>query len=243
MTADRDLIQQYLDQLRLSLLIPEVGRILVEAEDHLRDAAAAGVAAGLTETEAQRAAIAAFGPVPAIVYAHQTRHGRVAAMLADVALALWRVVIGYLLVIFVLGLTGFLGPLGAAGTLACTIRAPCTMLLREPTTTAAAVISLTAPGGVGLALLAAYLLVRRAQRRRGRVWSVPLGGYFPLTTVIVSAGVAVGALVLNNIHVVTGRLGVGLAVIGLLAVGLVVTYGGRMWQMLRQQARGRGELA
>jgi hypothetical protein len=109
------------------------------------------VAAGLTETEAQRAAIAAFGPVRAIVYAHQTRHGR--------------------------------------------------------------------------------------------VWSVPLGGYFPLTTVIVSAGVAVGALVLNNIHVVTGQLGVGLAVIGLLAVGLVVTYGGRMWQMLRQQARGRGELA
>jgi hypothetical protein len=33
MTDDRDLIQQYLDQLRLSLRIPEVGRILVEAED------------------------------------------------------------------------------------------------------------------------------------------------------------------------------------------------------------------
>jgi hypothetical protein len=36
MTGDRDPIQQYLDELRLSLRIPEVGRILVEAEDHLR---------------------------------------------------------------------------------------------------------------------------------------------------------------------------------------------------------------
>jgi hypothetical protein len=35
------------------------------------------VAAGLTETEAQRAAIGDFGPVRSIVYAHQTRHGRV----------------------------------------------------------------------------------------------------------------------------------------------------------------------
>lgn len=30
MTRDRDLIQEYLDQLRLSLRIPEVGRILDE---------------------------------------------------------------------------------------------------------------------------------------------------------------------------------------------------------------------
>ena len=78
MTGDRDPIQQYLDQLRLSLRIPEGGRILVEAEDHLWAATAAGMAEGLTEREAQQAAIAGFGPVRAIVYAHQTRHGRVA---------------------------------------------------------------------------------------------------------------------------------------------------------------------
>jgi short-chain Z-isoprenyl diphosphate synthase len=76
MTGDRELIRQYLDELRLSLRIPEVGRILVEAEDHLREAAAAGTAAGLTETEAQQAAITGFGPVRVIVYAHLTRHGR-----------------------------------------------------------------------------------------------------------------------------------------------------------------------
>jgi hypothetical protein len=91
MTGDRDPIQQYLDQLRLSLRIPEVGRILVEAEDHLRAATAAGMAEGLTEAEAQQAAIAGFGPVREIVYAHQTRHGRVTAVLADLAIALWRV--------------------------------------------------------------------------------------------------------------------------------------------------------
>jgi hypothetical protein len=95
--ADSEPIRQYLEQLRLSLRIPEVGRILVEAEDHLRAATAAGVAAGLTETEAQRAAIARFRPVSAIVYAHQTRHGRVAAMLGDLGLAAWRVAAYFLL--------------------------------------------------------------------------------------------------------------------------------------------------
>jgi hypothetical protein len=45
------------------------------------------MAEGLTERRAQEAAIAGFGPVHAIVYAHQTRHGKAAAMLADLASA------------------------------------------------------------------------------------------------------------------------------------------------------------
>src|SRR5580700_3342096 len=119
MTGDRELIRQYLDELRLSLRIPEVGRILVEAEDHLREAAAAGTAAGLTETEAQQAAITGFGPVRVIVRAHLTRHGRVAAVLADLALALWRVAAVYLLADFAIGLHELLTTSGAAS---CTAR-------------------------------------------------------------------------------------------------------------------------
>lgn len=235
MTGDRDPIQQYLDELRLSLRIPEVGRILVEAEDHLRAATAAGMAEGLTEREAQQAAIAGFGPVRAIVYAHQTRHGRVAAVLADLATALWRVAAFYLLAAFLLGLGGLLrSGSGCPGR-----AASCKLLTLVPETSAlAALISWAATGVAGLALLAAYFAVRRVQRRRGRVWSVPLGGYFPLAAVVASVAVGVGVLYATT-HVAFGPWS---AIIIYAAVGLAVTYGLRMWRMLWNQARGRGEL-
>jgi MFS family permease len=240
MTGDRDPIQQYLDELRLSLRIPEVGRILVEAEDHLRAATAAGMAEGLTEAEAQQAAIAGFGPVREIVYAHQTRHGRVAAVLADLAIALWRVAAFYLLAAFLLGLGGLLGS-GFGCPARATLAASCKLPTLVPETSAlAALISWAATGIAGLALLAAYFAVRRVQRRRGRVWSVPLGGYFPLAAIVASVAVGVGLLLLDTTtHVAFGPWS---AIIIFAALGLVVTYGLRMWRMLWNQARGRGEL-
>jgi hypothetical protein len=239
MTRDCDLIQQYLDELRLSLRIPEVGRILVEAEDHLRAATAAGVAQGLTESEAQQAAIAGFGPVRAIVYAHQTRHGRVAAVLADLAIALWRVAAFYLLAAFLLAPVELLGP--GAGCHAHAA-ASCKLPTLVPASSAlAALISWAATGAAGLALLAAYFAVRRLQRRRGRVWSVPLGGYFPLAAVASTAAVGMGLVLLSTTaHIVLGPWS---AIVIFAALGLVVTYGWRMWRMLRNQARGRDELA
>ena len=237
MNRDRDPIQQYLDELRLSLRIPEVGRILVEAEDHLRAATAAGMAEGLSEREAQQAAIAGFGPVREIVYAHQTRHGRVAAVLADLTSALWRVAAFYLLAAFLLGPVLLLGP-GAGPPPAPPRRLP---TLVPETSALAALISWAATGVAGLALLAAYFAVRRVQRRRGRVWSVPLGGYFPLAGSVASVAVGVGLLLLDTAaHVVLGPWS---AIIIFAAVGLAVTYGLRMWRMLWNQARGRGELA
>jgi hypothetical protein len=234
---DRDPIQQYLDQLRLSLRIPEVGRILVETEDHLRDAAAARVAAGLTEIEAQQAAIAAFGPVRAIVYAHQTRHGRVAAVLADLAIALWRVAAFYLLADFAVGLRGLLMTSGAA---ACAPRS-CGVLPAMPEApTVAAHAVWAATGTVGVVLLAAYVLVRRVQRRCGRVWSVPLGGYFPLVAVAASAAVFAGLLLLDTTAQVAFGPWSGIVICSV--VGLLVTYGLRMCRMLWNQARGQSEL-
>jgi hypothetical protein len=216
-----DLIRQYLDQLRLSLRIPEVGRILVETEDHLRDAAAAGVAAGLPEAEAQRAAIAAFGPVREIVYAHQTRHGRVAAMLADVALVLWRVAAVYLL--------------------AWPVFLVHDLLMEGHVVTVAAVIVCGATETAGLALLAAYFIVRHVRRRSGRVWSVPLGGYFPLIAAIVSGAVAMGMLLLVSSHTVSALVP---SIVGLTALGLTASYGWRMGRMLRHSGHDdRGELA
>jgi len=224
MTDDREPIRQYLDQLRLSLRIPEVGRILVEAEDHLRAATGAGVAAGLTETEAQRAAIARFGPVSAIVYAHQTRHGRAAAMLADLGIAIWRAAACLLLAFSAIGAAEDPPP-----------AAPASSGPGDAITWGA--------GAAGLALLVAFYVVRHVRRRGGRVWSVPLGGLFPLAAAGASGLVAAACVVLLSTRAATERSGFAVSVTGFLALALVITYGARMVRMLRDQAREPGELA
>jgi len=84
-------VEEYLRQLRASLRTrpEETSRILAEAEDHLREAVAAGLAAGLTETEAAEAAIASFGSVRAVVRAHQTPRGQAAAAIGGLFMAIW----------------------------------------------------------------------------------------------------------------------------------------------------------
>ena len=73
--APRDLIEAYLGELHrgLRVLPGEAEAILAEAEDHLRETAAAGLAIGMTEREAQQAAISSFGPVCAVTSAHLAR--------------------------------------------------------------------------------------------------------------------------------------------------------------------------
>jgi hypothetical protein len=80
-------IEQYLGQLRARLRGREAGLILAEAEDHLREDVAAGLAAGLTTEEAQYAAISSFGSVRSVVRAHQPRWRRALARLSRPALA------------------------------------------------------------------------------------------------------------------------------------------------------------
>jgi len=61
--GQEDSIERYLDRLLVHLRgsAADVRRVLAEAEEHLRDATAERVAAGTTEGEAQRQAVAAFG--------------------------------------------------------------------------------------------------------------------------------------------------------------------------------------
>ncbi len=68
-----DPIEEYLHQLRAGLRAAphQAEVILAEAEDHLRETAAAGLAIGMTEREAQEAAISSFGQVRAVVRAYQ----------------------------------------------------------------------------------------------------------------------------------------------------------------------------
>jgi hypothetical protein len=70
-----DLIGVYLEELRAGLRVPaaEAELIAAEAEDHLRETAAAGMEIGMTELEAQQAAISSFGPVRAVARAHRRR--------------------------------------------------------------------------------------------------------------------------------------------------------------------------
>jgi HAAS domain-containing protein len=83
-----DLIARYLEELYAGLRVPaaEAELIAAEAEDHLRETTAAGLAVGMTEREAQEAAISSFGPVPAVVRAHRRR----AVTVAAAAMAAWK---------------------------------------------------------------------------------------------------------------------------------------------------------
>jgi hypothetical protein len=84
----RDLIADYLRELGTRLRTPDADLVLAEAEDHLRESVAAGLAIGMTEREAQEAAISAFGPVRAVVRAHHRRPRQLAADLVMAGLKL-----------------------------------------------------------------------------------------------------------------------------------------------------------
>jgi hypothetical protein len=101
--AGTDLIAGYLAELRAGLWVPaaEAELIVAEAEDHLRETAAAGLAAGMTELEAHQAAISSFGPVRAVIRAYRRR----TVTAGDAVTAAWK-------------LTGLLATIVGAGGLA-----------------------------------------------------------------------------------------------------------------------------
>src|SRR5215469_618039 len=112
MSGSRDLIEEYLSDLRarLELAAGEAELVVAEAEDHLRETEACGLAMGMTEQEAQLAAISAFGSVAAVVRAHAARpagfvRGRTpAAILGDLILAGWKLAGAGLIAIGISGL-------------------------------------------------------------------------------------------------------------------------------------------
>jgi hypothetical protein len=114
--APRDLIGEYLDQLRRGLRVRpgEAELILAEAEDHLRETAAAGMAIGMAERAAQEAAISSFGPVRAVTRAHLARAAGDAGVWVKATLATWKLAALLLLAggissMAIVVLTGFAG--------------------------------------------------------------------------------------------------------------------------------------
>src|SRR5215469_7429891 len=203
MSDPRDLVEAYLSDLRARLeLDPEEAELVVaEAEDHLRETAACGLATGMTEHEAQLAAISAFGSVAAVVRAHASRpagfiRGRTpAAILGDLILAGWKLAGAGLIAIGISGLVvalmnhafgrAFTGQAPAGVSFQKADCAHWMSLWPAARTCAAAhmleassdaVVLRVGAGVVGVALLVAYGVVRYAQRRLRKGPVVVLAG-------------------------------------------------------------------
>lgn len=216
--AAGDPIQRYLTLLRAGLPARDTERILTEAEDHLRETVAAGIAVGLTEAEAQEAAISSFGSVRAVVRAHSIRPGNLMkgrtprAVLGDLVLSAWK--------LGGIGLTA----IGASGLLVALMnvtlgrafvgqpppgvtfsKAHCAYWMsawtHAHTCAQAAMLEASsdavslrgAAGIIGLVVLATYAAWRTVMRSKGAEPGVPLAGYFPLLAATTFGG---GALVL-----------------------------------------------
>jgi HAAS len=210
-----DLIAGYLAELKAGLRrLPQerTAEILAEAEDHLRESVAAGVAIGMTEREAQEAAISAFGSVRAVVRAHNLRPRQVAADLVLAGLRLgWTGM-------FAIAASGFValvmnhlfgrsfvgGTPAPAGTYTA---AQCAHWLSNwpgtGTCGQAAVleassdaVSLRVIGGGlgGMVLLGCYLLAAAYWRRRAPVPVLP-SGFFPLAAAAVFTAGALALVV------------------------------------------------
>jgi hypothetical protein len=249
-----DLVAVYLGELRSRLRTPDAELVIAEAEDHLRESVAAGIAIGMTEREAQEAAISAFGSVPAVVKAHNLRPGQVARDLVMAALKLgWIGCFSIAASGFVAwAMDGLFGRAFVGGSPAATTRfaaAQCQHWLKlwpgAHTCAQAAMlesssdaVSLRVLGGgiAGLVLLGVYL-VALMYWRPGGVRVLP-AGFFPL---VAAAVFAVGGLALVVCAFTGGPLGApagpGSFLSGaVVALGMAVGYGSRARRRLFRTA-------
>jgi hypothetical protein len=183
-----DPVEDYLDQLFAGLRTTprQARRIIAEAEDHLREATAAGIEAGLTEREAQEAAISSFGSVRAVVRAHARRVPPL-AVFGELAMTAWKLTSIAVLAVAGSGLVAFvmnqvMGPRFVGGDPAAASKIPvgaCNLWMNIWTHAAncgqAAMLEASSDAVTlrllalipGLVLLEGYLLARRYQRKRG----------------------------------------------------------------------------
>ncbi len=256
-------IQEYLARLRASLHTRDADLILAEAEDHLSETVAAGLAAGLTEREAQEAAISAFGSVAAVTRAHETRPGNLikgrtpVAILGDLFMSAWKLGSLGLTAVGVSGLVvaamnamfgrSFTGQPPAGVTFP---KAECTYWMSAWTGahTCAQAAMLEASGDAvglrliggffGVAFLGAYLVARHIiMPSRGHRPGVLLGGYFPVLAMGVFGAGAIG-LALAQLTGFTVTAGPGTYLSGaIVAAAVAVWYGVRARPAIRHLVR------
>jgi hypothetical protein len=219
--------EEYLSRLRASLRTrpAQTSRILAEAEDHLRESVAAGLRAGMTEVEAQEAAVSAFGSVRAVVRAHQTRRARAIAALGGCAMTSWKLA-GLSLLAF--------GVCDLALLAAVWMTHPGLRLapgagaapLADP------VLRGIAAGIAGLLLLAGSRLARRFRRPGTGAAPARAAGYFPLAAAIFFGAGTLAQILL----IISGTHVGGLPVLATLA--LAISYGIRTRRTLRPRRSG-----
>jgi len=212
-TFSDDPVEAYLDQLHVSLRTTprEARRIIAEAEDHLRESVAAGLAAGLTEREAQEAAISSFGSVRAVVRAHARRFPP-AAVFGELVMAAWKLTaIGLLAVagsgLVALAMNVLLGRQFVGGNAAMSETIPAAAchywmsIWRGAVSCSQAAMLENSSDAVslrllalvpGLALLEGYVLARRYQRKRGWLRDVLPDGFVPTVAACLFAVLAAG---------------------------------------------------
>jgi len=195
--AATDLIAGYLAELRAGLWAPdtEAELIVAEAEDHLRETATVAMATGMSELEAQQAAISSFGPVRTVARAHRRRM----VTAGDAVVAAWK-------------LAGLLAMIVGAGGLATVflLHSPlpwatgvrevqdgpgvcqCSISVVPITGPAVMALPFAAMAAGGLALLAIRRLAMRRLGRRGTPGRDPLSpavtaSFFLLVTALLLA--------------------------------------------------------
>jgi hypothetical protein len=242
-----DLIQQYLARLRASLPARDADRIMAEAEDHLRETEHAGLAVGLTEMEAQAAAISAFGSVTAVVRAHRARHFRSGALAGDLVTAAWKLI---WLMLLAAGLTGLLdvimefmvGGDFLSGLVPRLTPEQCRHVMSQYPYAAGNCSQASFLGGshglltvctvaglLGIFLFLAYLAMRDFQRGRGRAaWQVLPAGFFPAAAVTAFGLLAAGLSWRTGVIAADGDGPGGLITGAVLAIAVAVFYGVRL---------------
>jgi len=172
--VSEDLIERYLAELRgrLRTSPQAAAEILAEAVDHLRESQAAGLAIGMTEQEAQEAAISAFGSVQAVARANR----RLAPVVADTAISFCGAVSGYLLTVCAVSMVVYIGVDQTVSS------DPARYPYATPQGYGGPLVLWASAGAVGLALLAGNQMARHLRRRRARR-GIPSPAVRPATAV------------------------------------------------------------
>ena len=189
-------VEDYLARLRAGLRTPpaRTAEIVAEAEDHLRESAAARQTAGLDEEAAQRAAVAAFGPVKQVIRAHRPT---LSAYAATAGMRAWPLFGCYLLLSALLGGVWVWREHGLVVT-RVTWHGNNFLLRGKPEPVQFAAI-LGGCAAAGLVVVAGFLVVRRG--RRASAAPVPLArGLFPLAAGIALLGFAIAQAQAEHSH-------------------------------------------
>ena len=256
-TADApgDLIEDYLDRLLVSLSGSprQVRHTMAEVEAHLRDAVAEGVAAGLPEETAQAQALERIGPVHTVT-------GRPAVFTRPSAALLRRITLTCALVggagFVAIGAAGLIGRLLQAlkGNLFMTTpfppgtytQADCARWLAGDPGTRSCVTAMLADhafdyllqaaacGLLGLAGLAAYLVLRQRWNDRATTTALPAGTAEGLGAILAAIAAVVCLGQAFDLETVQRGVGVGQPLsLGIAATVAAAAFAVALWRRLR----------